>query len=409
MSRSPPRFDGRRTGSRGNSFTGKARSNVNATKMGRNNGLPARAVQQSVGKREKTPDIAAPSKVDAEQTETQAPKGVSFTLGAKPGSNAEDKCVPHRSARLLTDPSILDSEEAPAQKTTVAATTEPVDEATLIEQRRKRRDAIMAKHKAQSNPLLVQALTTSNLTTPSDSLPETPSSASPAIGKPGQAHATILSQLTFQDLLHISPPSTPRDGSGANSPNALEIEKDPVLVNDSAQTMEDFGGDEPSAADYDPTVDMQEDKLRQDNYHQSDDVPATAYDETQNNNQDVLIPATRDMKPAPPKSRGEFDMFADEDANDMFAEDPTDSDHPGSANAAKAVPVARSKAIDMSMLDDFDDEDGYYKIILGELLDSRYHVQANLGKGMFSAVVRAMDQMTHRLVAIKIIRSNETM
>ena len=36
--------------------------------------------------------------------------------------------------------------------------TEPVDEAKLIEERRKRREAIKAKYKDQKTPLLVQAL-----------------------------------------------------------------------------------------------------------------------------------------------------------------------------------------------------------------------------------------------------------
>ena len=35
---------------------------------------------------------------------------------------------------------------------------EPTDEATLIEQRRKRREAIKAKHRGQASPLIVQAL-----------------------------------------------------------------------------------------------------------------------------------------------------------------------------------------------------------------------------------------------------------
>lgn len=68
--------------------------------------------------------------------------------------------------------------------------------------------------------------------------------------------------------------------------------------------------------------------------------------------------------------------------------------------------------------DNFDDEEGYYKLLLGELLDSdRYHVHANLGKGMFSSVVRAKDLLgdegTGRgkgdEVAIKVIRSQESM
>ena len=91
------------------------------------------------------------------------------------------------------------------------------------------------------------------------------------------------------------------------------------------------------------------------------------------------------------------------------------------------------------IVDNFDDPDGYYRVILGETLDSgRYHVHANLGKGMFSNVVRARDlrpdsaaagetsnqsgapaaaaagqgegaEKPVREVAIKIIRSQESM
>jgi hypothetical protein len=80
------------------------------------------------------------------------------------------------------------------------------------------------------------------------------------------------------------------------------------------------------------------------------------------------------------------------------------------------------------IVDNFDDPEGYYRIILGELLDNgRYHVHANLGKGMFSNVVRAKDLQSagesasagatnadapggeQREVAIKIVRSQESM
>lgn len=71
------------------------------------------------------------------------------------------------------------------------------------------------------------------------------------------------------------------------------------------------------------------------------------------------------------------------------------------------------RSLDASGLtDNFDDEEGYYKLILGELLDNgRYHVRANLGKGMFSGVVRALDteSKTGEEVAIKVIRSQESM
>lgn len=71
-------------------------------------------------------------------------------------------------------------------------------------------------------------------------------------------------------------------------------------------------------------------------------------------------------------------------------------------------------------MDNFDDADGYYRVILGELLDNgRYHVQANLGKGMFASVVRAKDMQNNAGqdgmagsgpdVAIKVVRSQESM
>jgi serine/threonine-protein kinase PRP4 len=64
------------------------------------------------------------------------------------------------------------------------------------------------------------------------------------------------------------------------------------------------------------------------------------------------------------------------------------------------------------LTDNFDDAEGYYKLVLGEVLDGgRYQVHANLGKGMFSSVVRARDteSPTGEEVAIKVIRSQESM
>ena len=67
-----------------------------------------------------------------------------------------------------------------ADKVTQPTTTQPADEATLIEERRKRREAIKARHRGQATPLLVQALALNTTSTPltpnSVALPEeTPS------------------------------------------------------------------------------------------------------------------------------------------------------------------------------------------------------------------------------------------
>ena len=192
---------------------------------------------------------------------------------------------------------------------------------------------------------------------------------------------------------------------------AFIVTRDSDLANGGTVIAEAVQEDEPSAADYDPTMDMQEDRRRNDQRHQAEETPSGAYDETTSARQDILLPDHINHESTARKLSDEFDMFADGDDVDMFAEAPTFVERGPDKESAKAVAVAvsQTKALDLSMLDDWDDPEGYYKVILGELLDSRYHVQSNLGKGMFSGVVRALDQKLKRLVAIKIIRNNESM
>lgn len=168
--------------------------------------------------------------------------------------------------------------------------------------------------------------------------------------------------------------------------------------------------DGPSAADYNPTMDMREDQMRNDQRHHAEDMSSAAYVET-HAAPAGLIPEPRSKVDHVPKKRDDLDMFAEDDEiDDMFAEPSTGSvTNKAQGAAQEAMMAPQPKELDMSMLDDWDDSDGYYRVILGELLDGRYHVQTNLGKGMFSGVVRAMDSKTKKLVAIKIIRSNETM
>jgi serine/threonine-protein kinase PRP4 len=291
--------------------------------------------------------------------------------------------------------------------TVEAPEEEPLDEAALIEQRRKRREAIKAKYRGPATSLLAQALLgdRSGDSTPGQQDESTPSARS--------SRFFLSESIAHADLETASPmisaPGTPTEAQDPESPAVFAVTNDQELANSKGEPDGDEN-DGPSAADYDPTMDMREDKQRDDQRH-SDEVSSGAYDETKRTTeQDVLLPSTEVVDEKPEKSKDDFDMFAEDD-DDMFAEDPLPNGDSSAdkSDVAKAVPIPQAKELDIGMLDNWDDIEGYYKVILGELLNGRYHVQANLGKGMFSGVVRALDVTTKKLVAIKLIRNNETM
>lgn len=63
-----------------------------------------------------------------------------------------------------------------------------------------------------------------------------------------------------------------------------------------------------------------------------------------------------------------------------------------------------------NLMDNWDDAEGYYRVRIGEVLDSRYTVYGYTGQGVFSNVVRGRDAArVGQDVAIKIIRNNEVM
>lgn len=262
-------------------------------------------------------------------------------------------------------------------------------EALRAEKRRKR-EAIKAKHKGQSAPLLPQVL----LGNGSDSNTPNPDT-------PGNRSERSVSPM-------VTSPGTPLQDSTPDSPAAFIVDNDEGISNHSPAYQPINDGDGPSAADYDPTMDMEEDRARQNQKYHQEDVSAADYDETKPEEQRVLLPEPEAEEPKStqhPKS--DFDMFAEDDDDDMFAPEPKTNATNG--GPSKAVPIPKARELDQSLLDNWDDADGYYKVYIGELLDGRYHVQASLGKGMFSGVVRATDNNTGKLVAIKIIRNNEIM
>lgn len=197
-----------------------------------------------------------------------------------------------------------------------------------------------------------------------------------------------------------SPKSPALEVSTETPETDFSVAKDEDLAN-GTQPMEGIERDGPSAADYDPTQDMREERERHDKRNFGDEeVSATAYDETETTKQAVLIPEPQQSIPA----KDPFDMFAEDDDDDMFAPEPEEK-----PDQASAKTIPKAKELDMTMLDNWDDPEGYYNVRLGELINGRYHIHQNLGKGMFSSVVRATDSKTGNYVAIKIIRRNDTM
>ena len=263
------------------------------------------------------------------------------------------------------------------------------DEAALIEERRKRREAIKNKYRGQPPPLLVQSFHLGTESTPASPAPESYSTTSHRSGMSNHesSNECVLSFLVSPSAYS---PRSPRDLSAPRSPADINFDDDADLTSADRGSPAEDG---PSAADYDPTVDMEEERARH-------DKRLFKEDEESIEQADQRVAQDTNKPPATlPKVTGEFDMFADEDDDDMFAEVPM---KPKSESKA-------AQALDAKLMDNWDDPEGYYITILGELIADRYHVTQNLGRGMFSSVVRATDKRTGEEVAIKIVRNNETM
>jgi serine/threonine-protein kinase PRP4 len=275
---------------------------------------------------------------------------------------------------------------------------EPVNEEDALEARRKRREAIRAKYRSQATPLHLKALNVGGSETDASTPGTEPTSAKETSGI---LHLRMSCASTYLTCSHSdSPRASPFEQSN-ESFLGLGIGQDTDLANSGAP-VNISGQDEPSAADYDPTLDMKEERQKHGNVQiEKDDVSSAAYDEIQTAKQDIPL---LDAAPVPAKKMHTFDMFADDD-DDMFAEETSDTQPADSSN----MTAPQGKELDVNMLDNWDDAEGYYSIRLGELINGRYHVQQTLGKGVFSAVVRATDTKTGGVVAVKMIRQNDTM
>ncbi|KAL1853974.1 hypothetical protein VTK73DRAFT_8861 [Phialemonium thermophilum] len=188
------------------------------------------------------------------------------------------------------------------------------------------------------------------------------------------------------------------------SPAPLDFFNDQALINSYAKDkVEEVEG--PSAADYDPTVDMKEDERRDEmrfgqvGLHGKDRDPSQAEIAADKNEE-------ADQKAADDDD-DDFDMFADDFDEEKYTK-PKAANKPDDSRDRREDAPQPGQTGGGGLLEE-DDKDGYYKIRPGEILGGRYQVQSTLGRGMFSGVARAVDITSKKLVAIKIMRNNDAL
>ncbi|KAF1920837.1 kinase-like domain-containing protein [Ampelomyces quisqualis] len=197
----------------------------------------------------------------------------------------------------------------------------------------------------------------------------------------------------------ISPFASPRNGTSGSAPASPD-----VLILDKpggASEANSPAADSPSAAEYDPLQDMLDDRDRAAMKNQSSEVSSEAYQETDPKALSTL-PGKKVVSVK--KQNKELDMFASDDDDD-------------DTEAAEDEDVgARGTVLDEKLLDNWDDPEGYYKLISNELVNNgRYRMVRHLGRGVFANVAQAEDRNadtddpSRKLVAIKMIRRNELM
>lgn len=105
-------------------------------------------------------------------------------------------------------------------------------------------------------------------------------------------------------------------------------------------------------------------------------------------------PETQKKQPAPI-----FDMFSDSPIT------PQDLTLHSTTNN-----TAMDSTLQMSLADNWDDAEMYYRYRIGEIMDDRYRVVGTFGKGAFGEVLKAYDiKNNNEVVAIKVLRNNEVM
>ncbi|PNY23161.1 Serine/threonine-protein kinase prp4 [Tolypocladium capitatum] len=295
-----------------------------------------------------------------------------------------------------TNPSECAREPSPEQDYELQA---PVDEDAEIERRRKRREELLAKS-SSATPLLIHAVgaaaeKAARIASPASTQPETQQSVletgtprTPASGKPSSLPRSV--PVVSNGLDWASPRSPASRDEPPHGGNPLD---DNGLINTHGNAVANEE-DGPSAADYDPTVDMREDEAREERKHGQTVMHGQAQP-VESGRRSAQPPEAEDPNQASDQEDDDgFDMFADEFDTVQYA-----------AQRKQQQPRAQAQG---GMLED-EDKEGFYKVRIGEILGGRYTIKAVLGQGMYARVARALDSKTKEVVAVKLMRKNDAM
>ncbi|KAJ3278146.1 U4/U6 small nuclear ribonucleoprotein prp4 [Borealophlyctis nickersoniae] len=287
------------------------------------------------------------------------------------------------------------------------------EEEKLIEERRKRRKAILQKFSA----------TGASPSTPGPTSEKSSPERAPALTKPTESPAPGQPLRSASQTPGLQTP-------GPESPFSLGKSVEEAEAVTTAEVSAAAADADMFAADYDPSADTLADEVKlaqrqlgkagkdellhakdaldRSNANGAEDVSAADYREIAGTSVDVAGTVGGGRAEG---GKEKEDMFAEDDmfaSDDMFAEEGNFA-HAKNTKILDSAPVMRASD-NPALTDNWDDHEQYYRIILGEVLDDRYHVYSNLGKGVFSSVVKAKDTKNGDTdVAIKIIRNNDIM
>jgi serine/threonine-protein kinase PRP4 len=189
--------------------------------------------------------------------------------------------------------------------------------------------------------------------------------------------------------------------SASPEPNEFTLAKDSGEQARDTTQIQNEGGEQVSAADYDPNQDRREDEGKRihDIDDHTDDVEMIVEEEDEEEDLDDMFAVVATEKKKTKKIRR------------VLVRERSVSTVTSLTSPQKPI----APALVTTTLDSAADSEGYYSVILGEQLDSgRYQVFSSLGKGMFANVVRARviggePADVGREVAIKIVRCQESM